>query len=149
MAVEIEHEAQKELFTRIEGYLRQSFGELVDPAEQGRPGFWLMMGRIPLAVCAYPMAPTRQLWDITSFLGQEINVNEDVMKFLLTKNSSYRFGTLYLDDEEGIRFDHSLVGESTTKDSLALVQRLMSRTVDDIDDALNMQFTLIGSPPPS
>lgn len=131
--------AQVELHQRIQGYLRESFGELVKDAPDGSACF-VALGRIGVRVEAEAVGDGDALVESYSWIAQDLTVDEALGSFLAHRNAGLRFGALCVDGEGAVIFRHALFAESASKIVLARLVEVMADTADTIDQELRERF---------
>ncbi len=137
--MQLEQQAQEDLYARVATYLRQGFGELAQASDDS-PLFSIWLGNVGIRVAVEAVGEDRAVVDVATWLGRGVSVTEEVAHHLLRKNTELRFGTLGVDEDGDITFDYSLLGESVTKDALSRVVRIFSATADQLDNELMMRF---------
>jgi hypothetical protein len=137
--MELDHKAQEDLYARVASYLKQAFGELAE-ADPDQPVFVLGLGRIAMRIGASSIGDAGAVVDIWTWIGHGITVTPDIALHLVRKNGQLRFGALGLDSDGDILYDHALLDESVSKDSLARIVRVMAASAEELDDELTMRF---------
>jgi hypothetical protein len=131
--------AQAELHKRVDGYLREAFGELVKEAPDGS-AFFVPLGRIGIRVEVEAVGADQALVESYSWIAQDLTVDDALGSFLAHRNAGLRFGALCVDGEGAVIFRHALFAESTTKTVLARLVEVMADTADTFDQELRERF---------
>ena len=131
--------AQAELHKRVDGYLREAFGELVKEAPDGT-AFFVPLGHIGVRVEVEAVGAQDALVECYAWIGQDLAVDEALGSFLAHRNAGLRFGALCVDGEGAVIFRHALFPESAIKTVLARLVEVMADTADTIDQELRERF---------
>jgi hypothetical protein len=137
--MEATNEASQELYARVATYLRQSFGELAEESDSGE-AFYLALSRSVFVIRVVAVNEDAAVLHIYTWVGRGLTVTGEVATHLLTKNYGLWFGTLGLDTEGEINFEHAFPSTSVTKEGLSRVLRHMSASAEEIDNELSMLF---------
>jgi hypothetical protein len=140
MPMEFENQAQEALHARVTVCLAQAFGELAEPLESDEPAFWLSLGKAGVLITVDANGPEMASAMVLIQLAEGLPITPTVGEFLARKNHELPFGALTIGDDDIISYRHILFGECVTKDTLAILIRVMASSSEAIEDELNMRF---------
>ena len=124
--------AQTELHDRVEGYLRESFGDLLSSAPS-EPAFFVALGRVGVRVEIEAVGADAAIVECYSWIAQSALVDENLAAFLSHRNASMRFASLCVDGEGAVIIRHAMFSEATSKELLARLVQSLAAAADEVD----------------
>jgi hypothetical protein len=126
---------QEEVYKKVEGYLRELFGEMVKkPAE--RPVFLLRRGSTIIHIAIAPWGEDEAVVVVRAYVNFGADLVRDLLEFLVKQNSKMRFGAFGADDDGDIFFEHTIVGSTCDKKEIKASVLAVGSTADDYDEQI-------------
>ncbi len=133
--MEFATEAHKVCYEKIAGYIKELFGEFAD-IRPDKPFFGLSMGSAFVQVAVFPWGDDDAVVSARAYTVMGAELKPDLLKYLLEKNNTMRFGAFGLDADGDIFFHHAIVGSTCDKKELRTTVMAVMRTADDLDDQI-------------
>lgn len=137
--MEFKHDAQKAIYGKVAGMLKEVFGEMARPREDG-PAFTVHYGSAFVNVSVDAWGDDDAVVTARSWVVTEVEMVPELMHFLLRENNDFRFGAFGIDDDEDIFFEHAIVGSTCQKEELKASIMAVLRTADDYDDQITSRW---------
>ena len=138
--MEFETKAQEEVYRKVEGYLKELFGEMVRPMPD-KPKFITMpMGSAIAYVGIIPWTEDEAVINIRSYVVTDAEIDDELMHFLLQKNGEVIFGAFGLDSDDDIFFDHTILGSTCDKEEIAHSIMSVLSVADKYDDEIRSRW---------
>lgn len=126
---------QQACYEKIQPWLHDLY-ENVYSSPHDVPVFVLPLGSATATVEVLPWGNTEAIISTWSYVVTGAEITQDLMKFLLQKNSELQFGVFSIDDDGDIRFHTTLVGSTCDRDELQTLVSSVLQTADQYDDAI-------------
>jgi hypothetical protein len=140
--MEFKTEAHKKAYEKTLGYLHTLFGEVNVKVTEGT--LVLQEGSTFAYVRAFPIGEQKSGVEIFSYVVVDIDVTEDLMRYLLTYNLRLILGGFGLsigDDGKGtVLLTHTILGDSMDREELYASVSAIARVADDLDDHIVKTF---------
>jgi hypothetical protein len=140
--MEFKSEAHRRAYDKTRDYLRELFGEAnIKPMNSM---FALQEGSTFVYVRTFPIGEQKAGVEIFSYVVIDVNVTEELMRYLLTYNLRLVFGGFGLSVDDGgkgaIVLTHTILGEGMDRDELYASVSAIAQVADDLDDKLVANF---------
>ena len=140
--MEFRTEAHKTVYEKTRNYLHTLFGEvnvkLMDDT------FVLQEGSTFIYVRTFPIGDKKTGVEIFSYVVVDVDVTEELMRYLLTYNLRLILGGFGLSPgEEGkgaVLLTHTILGNSMDREELYSSVSAIARVADDLDDQIVSAF---------
>jgi hypothetical protein len=134
---EFEHDAHKQAYEKVGGYLKDSFGSQGFTANPAVPVYVGVTGSALVEVGVLPWGSDDAVVVVRSccVMGMD-EVPAECMKFLLESNYNFRFGAFGLDGESDVVFEHTLAAGKLDKEELEASVVAVQGTADRFDDEI-------------
>lgn len=126
---------QQACYEKIQPWLTDLYENVYSPPYD-MPVFVLPLGSATATVEVLPWGNTEAIISTWSYVVTGAEITQDLMKFLLKKNSELQFGVFSIDDDGDIRFHTTLVGSTCDRDELQTSVSSVLQTADKYDDAI-------------
>jgi hypothetical protein len=127
--------AQAEAHEKVSGYLSELFGEMAKPVPT-RAVFLLQMGSTLTHIVVAPWGDDDAVVMVRAYVVYGADLAPDLLRYLLEKNASMRFGAFGLDRDGDIFFEHSIVGSTCDKEELKASIMAVTHTADRQDEQI-------------
>ena len=140
--MEFKSDTQKNVYEKTRDQLHTLFGEVnvkvLDDTFVMQEGSTFVYARV------FPIGDKRAGVEIFSYVVVDVDVTEDLMRFLLTYNLRLILGGFGLsigEDGKGtVMLTHTILGDSMEREELYASVSAIARVADDIDDQLVEKF---------
>jgi hypothetical protein len=138
--VEFEHEAQLELYARVEQYLRSAFGDAVS-VDQDEPVFFVERAGRSFLVMVPATGPNTAVAMVYTKPAEGFAITPQVEDFLLRRGHERTpFGIVGLEEDDQITVHHVLFGETVTQETLARLLQLLAECCEELEGELESRF---------
>lgn len=135
-------EAHKSVYQKTRDYLYTLFGEVNVKAIDEM--FVLQEGSTFVYVRTFPIGEKKSGVEVFSYVVAEVEVTEQLMRYLLTYNLRLVLGAFGLDcgeESKGtVLLTHTILGDSMDREELYGSVTAVARLSDDMDDQIVMTF---------
>jgi hypothetical protein len=133
--MKFETPVQKACYEKIQPWLKDLYENVYSPSHD-TPLFVLPLGSATANVEVLPWGNSEAIISTWSYVVTGAEVTQDLMRFLLKKNSELQFGVFSIDDDGDIRFHTTLVGSTCDRQELQTLVSSVLETADKYDDAI-------------
>jgi hypothetical protein len=133
--MDFKSDVQKQVYDRVKPWLEELFGDVVRPRED-LPAFGVRKGSGYVTVYVWPWGESEAYVLTRSYVVAGAGINEELLKFLLQKNTELTFGAFGLDEDNDILFEHSIVGSCCDRDELLASVNAVLHAADTYDDEI-------------
>jgi hypothetical protein len=132
--------AQRQLHAQAGSLLRAAFGEAVRDAP-GEPAYFVAVGRVGVRVNVEAVGDADAVRELYAWIAQGLAVTPEVGLYLAERNIAMRFGSLAVDGERAIIFQHSLFAEAVGAVVLGRLVGVLASSADALDQELRERFS--------
>jgi hypothetical protein len=140
--MEFSTEAHKRVYDQTRDYLHSLFGEVNIKVMDDT--FVLQEGSTFVYVRTFPIGEKKSGVEIFAYVVVDVDVTEQLMRYLLTYNLRLILGGFGLARGEGekgtVLLTHTILGESMDRDELYGSVSAIARVADDLDDQIVAAF---------
>ncbi len=140
--MEFKTEAHQRVHETTRGYLQTLFGEVNVKVMDDT--FVLQEGSTFVYVRAFPIGEKKSGVEVFAYVVVDVEVTEQLMRYLLTYNLRLILGAFGLARGEGdkgtVLLTHSILGESMDREELYGSVSAIARVADDLDDQIVTAF---------
>jgi hypothetical protein len=140
--MEFKTDAHKKAYGKTRDFLHTLFGEV--NVKMMDDTFVLQEGSTFVYVRTFPIGEKRSGVEIFSYVVVDIDVTEELMRYLLTYNLRLMFGAFGLSLGEGGKgtalLTHTILGDLMDREELYASVSAIARVADDIDDQIVTAF---------
>ncbi|HKP84852.1 MAG TPA: hypothetical protein VJZ26_02070 [Blastocatellia bacterium] len=140
--MEFKSDAHKKAYEKARDYLRALFGEVNVKATDDT--FALQEGSTFVYVRAFAIGDKKSGVEVFSYVVADVDVTEDLMRYLLTHNLRLILGGFGLsigeDGKGAIVLTHTILGDSMDREELYASVSAIARVADDLDDQIVSSF---------
>jgi hypothetical protein len=140
--MEFKTEAHKEIYEKTRQFLHTLFGEV--NVRELDDTFTLPEGSTFVYVRAFPIGDKKSGVEVFSYVVVDLDVSEELMRFLLTYNLKLILGGFGLSIGENgkgsVLLTHTILGDTMTRDELYASVTAIARVADDLDDSIVTSF---------
>jgi len=140
--MEFRTEAHKRVYEKARNYLHSLFGEVNVKVMDDT--FVLQEGSTFLYVRTFPIGEKKAGVEIFSYVAVDVDVTEELMRYLLTYNLRLILGAFGLSVGEGnkaaVLLTHTILGDSMDREELYGSVSAIARVADDLDDQIVSAF---------
>ena len=140
--MEYKSDAHKKAYEKTRDYLRALFGEV--NVKTMDDTFALQEGSTFVYARAFPIGDKKSGVEIFSYVVVDVEVTEDLMRYLLTYNLRLILGAFGLsigeDGKGAIVLTHTILGDSMDREELYGSVSAIARVADDLDDQIVSAF---------
>ena len=140
--MEFKTEAHRDVYDKTRQYLHTLFGEV--NVKELDDTFTLQEGSTFVYVRSFPIGDKKSGVEVFSYVVVELDITEELMRFLLTYNLKLILGGFGLSiAEEGkgsVLLTHTILGDTMTRDELYSSVTAIARVADDLDDRIVASF---------
>ncbi|MFM7888309.1 MAG: T3SS (YopN, CesT) and YbjN peptide-binding chaperone 1 [Pseudanabaena sp.] len=133
--MKFETSVQKACYEKIQLWLKDLYDNVYSPPYD-MPVFVLPLGSATATVEVLPWGNSEAIISTWSYVVTGAEITQDLMRFLLKKNSELQFGVFSIDDDGDIRFHTTLVGSTCDRQELQTLVSSVLETADQYDDAI-------------
>jgi len=140
--MEFKTEAHQRVYEKTRGYLHTLFGEVNVKVMDDT--FVLQEGSTFVYVRAFPIGEKKSGVEIFAYVVVDVEVTEQLLRYLLTYNLRLILGAFGLARGEGnkgtVLLTHSILGDSMDREELYGSVSAIARVADDLDDQIVTAF---------
>jgi type III secretion system-like peptide-binding chaperone len=140
--MEFKTEAHQRVYEKTRGYLQTLFGEVNVKVMDDT--FVLQEGSTFVYVRAFPIGEKKSGVEIFAYVVVDVEVTEQLMRYLLTYNLRLILGAFGLARGEGdkgtVLLTHSILGDSMDREELYGSVSAIANVADDLDDQIVTAF---------
>lgn len=140
--MEFKTEAHQKAFEKTRGYLNTLFGEVNVKVMDDT--FVLQEGSTFIYVRTFPIGENKSGVEVFSYVVVDVEVTEQLMRYLLTYNLRLILGAFGLARGEGskgtVLLTHTILGDSMDREELYGSVTAIARVADDVDDQIVTAF---------
>jgi hypothetical protein len=133
--MEFETDTQREVYEKIEPWMKELFGIFVKKRED-TPYFGVSIGSAYVHVGVQPFEDDRVTITSRAYVVTDVEIEPQLMEFLLRENDKVRFGAFGLDKDLDVFFEHSIEGTTCDFDGLKNAILAVGYTADQYDDQI-------------
>jgi hypothetical protein len=133
--MEFQTGAQRECYEKIAPWMKEIFGDFM-VARNDIPILSVLVGSAYASVGVSAWGEDDAVITARSYVVTGVEMNEELMLFLLQENDRMRFGAYGLDKDKDIFFEHAIVGSTCDKEELKASVMAVILTADNEDDKL-------------
>ncbi len=139
--VEFKSEAQRLCYARVKEFGRDLFGEMFERSSKPKqPTFFLRFGSSSIAVTVNAWGEDDAMVDVWSWVITNIEMQADLMEYLLRRNYELRFGAFRLDKNDDIHLSHVILGSELDKKELRSSVLAVAHVADEEDDVIKSRW---------
>lgn len=127
--------AQRELHTRVGGWLRELFGEGARPRDEA-PAFLVTVGSAVAQVTISPWQNEEAVVHVRAGVVEDVDVTHDLALFLLERNGEMRIGAFAIDPGGSVFLEYTLLGAGSDKAGLRAAVQAVVSTAEKSDDII-------------
>ena len=128
-------EAQQDCYQKVADWLPEICDRISDPVTDN-PIFSLQFGSATVLVEIKPFRELESVIYIWAYVATDVEINADLLLYLLKQNDSFRFGGFSMADEGDIRFHVTLLGASCQQNEFKLALTEVLESADRYDDLI-------------
>ncbi len=128
-------EAQQDCYQKVADWLPKICDRISDPVTDN-PIFSLQFGSATVLVEIKPFRELESVIYIWAYVATDVEINADLLLYLLKQNDSFRFGGFSMADEGDIRFHVTLLGASCQQNEFKLALTEVLESADRYDDLI-------------
>lgn len=128
-------EAQKDCYQKVADWLPEICDRISNPFTDS-PIFSLQFGSATVLVEIRIFRQVETVIYIWAYVATEVEVNDDLLRFLLKQNDVFRFGGFSMADDGDIRFHVTLLGSSCQQNEFKLAVTEVLESADRYDDEI-------------
>ena len=140
--MEFKSDAHKKAYEKTEDFLHTLFGEVNVKVMDDT--FVLQEGSTFVYIRTFPIGEKKSGVEIFSYVVVDIDVTEEMMRYLLTYNLRLMLGAFGLslgEDGKGtVLLTHTILGDSMDREELYASVSAIARVADDLDDQIVATF---------
>ena len=140
--MEFKTEAHERAYEKTRGYLHTLFGEVNVKVMDDT--FVLQEGSTFVYVRAFPIGEKKSGVEVFAYVAVDVEVTEQLMRYLLTYNLRLILGGFGLARGEGdkgtVLLTHTILGDSMDREELYGSVSAIARVADDLDDQIVTAF---------
>jgi len=140
--MEFKTEAQKRVFENMRDHLTALFGEI--NVKEMDDALMLQEGSTFIYLRAFPIGESKAGVEVFSYVAVDVDVTEELMRFLLTYNLKLILGAFGMSIGENgkgtIVLTHTVLGDAMDRDELYGSVSAIARVADDMDDQIVKAF---------
>jgi len=133
--MEFRSEAQRACYEKIAPWVKEIFGEFA-VARSDRPSFGVVVGSAFTGIAVLPWGDDDAVISTRSYVVTKVELTPELMRYLLERNDSMRFGAFGVDSDGDIFFEHAIVGSSCDRNELKASVFAVAMTADRFDDEI-------------
>ena len=140
--MEFKSEAHKKAYEKTRDFLHTLFGEVTVKTMDDT--FVLQEGSTFVYIRTFPISETASGVEIFSYVVVDVDVTEELMRYLLTYNLRLMLGAFGLSIGEGgkatVLLTHTILADSMDRGELYASVTAIARVADDLDDQIVTTF---------
>lgn len=140
--MEFKTETQKQAYEKMRDHLTALFGEI--NVKEMDDALMLQEGSTFIYLRAFPIGENKAGVEVFSYVAVDVDVTEDLMRFLLTYNLKLILGAFGMSIGENgkgtIVLTHTILGDTMERDELYGSVSAIARVSDDMDDQIVKMF---------
>lgn len=133
--MKFENTAQKQTYEKVAKWLQELWGDK-PKALSSAPIFSVHAGSAVIQVSVKPFGDNDSYVVAISWVVRDIELEPDLMEFLLKENDRVKFGGFGVDGDDDIFFRHAIVGSTIDKKELETLVVAVAITADEYDDKI-------------
>lgn len=119
---------------KVEGFLKKMYKSTFEKHEDGR--FLVFEGTTAIQTVIRPWHENDVVVESFSYVVQNANIDDNLMKFLLRENAVIHFGAFGLTFDGTIIFNHSLAGANLDENEFTASIKSVARIADYYDERI-------------
>ncbi|CAN1208949.1 T3SS (YopN, CesT) and YbjN peptide-binding chaperone 1 [Tumidithrix helvetica PCC 7403] len=127
--------AQQACYEKIAGWVKEIYAGATTPA-QDLPLFLLRQGSTAAAIEVLPWGEAEAIISIWSYVVTDVEIDPDLLRYLLKLNDRAHFCGFSMDDDGDIRIHATLLGTSCDRTNLSLAVKEVLDSGDRYDDEI-------------
>lgn len=139
MPIKFDTPAQEQTYTKMLANMKELFGEYCT-AHPEYPRVDLQYGSAFVVTICLPWGENDAIVRTRCYVVTGVELQPDLLEWLLKQNYNVRFGAFGIDDENDIFFQHTIVGSSMDKDELKAMVMAVVWTSDESDDIITQRW---------
>lgn len=140
--MEFKNAAHRQAYEKTRDYLHLIFGEVGVRVMDGI--FMMQEGTTFVYVRTFPIGEKNAGVEVFSYVVVDVDVSEDLMRFLLTYNLKLVLGAFGLaigeDGKASVVLTHTLLGDNMQREELYATVSAIARVADDLDNQIVAAF---------
>ncbi|HVG20108.1 MAG TPA: hypothetical protein VNI02_13740 [Blastocatellia bacterium] len=140
--MEFKTDDHKRVYEKTRDFLHTLFGEVNVKTMDGT--FVLQEGSTFVYVRTFPIGDKKSCVEVFSYVAVDVEVTEELMRYLLTYNLRLMLGAFALSPSEGgkgaVLLSHTILGDSMDREELYASVTAIARVADDLDDQIVASF---------
>jgi hypothetical protein len=137
--MEFQTNAQKAVYEKVAGILRDEFGKQAQ-AREDVPAFFLRAGSAFVQVTVSSINEKHTAVRAHSWVVTGVENTPELLQYLLKENLNMRFGAFGVDQVGDVCFTHAVLGESLDNPALMYTVMAVASTADEYDDQIVQRF---------
>ena len=137
---EFETEEHQRCYHAVAKFGRELFGEITFRPLEDDSAFNMTHGSSNIHIIVIPVGQDRSVVRIVSSVITDIEISEDLCRYLLELNSQLTFGGFSLDEDGDICISHTIVGQTLDKDEIAASVTSICEIADRYDDVIRNNY---------
>lgn len=133
------NEAEHRALDFVVDTLRAAYGE-DDVKGTERGVFFVRGGPNAIRVRVTPISGDAAIVDVYTWVGHDVEVTDDLCRYLLDRNTQIRFGKASIDRDGDILLEHSLFPEQLSATVLLRLVELVAELADQVEGELRKRF---------
>ena len=133
--MEFETNAQQEVYEKIEPWMKELFG-IFSKKREDAPFFGVNIGSSFVHVGVHSWGEDDATITVRSYVVTSIEINQELLEFLLVENDSMRFGAFGMDKDKDIFFEYTLIGSTSSIEDIKDAVLAVGYTADKYDDQI-------------
>ncbi len=137
--MKFETNVQEACYNQVTVWMRELFDKF-PCIIKGLPGISLFMGSALVEIFVFPWGDDEAIINTRSYVVTDVELQPNLMEFLLRENSKMRFGAFGIDENDNIIFEHTIVGSTCDKPELEASVKAVLKVADEYDDKIVEQW---------
>jgi hypothetical protein len=133
--MEFQSQAQKETYEKLVPWMKEIFGTFA-AFRNDAPVIGVMIGSALAQVGVSPWGQDDATITTRSYVVTEVEMSNDLMRYLLQENDRMRFGAFGVDKDDDVFFEHTIVGSTCDKEEIKASVMAVVITADQYDDQI-------------
>jgi hypothetical protein len=133
--MEFDTQAQQNTYEKVLPWVAELFGGSV-LRKPDAPVIGVMYGSAFAQIGIFPWGEDDAVITTRSYVVTDVELNPELLHYLLHENAGMRFGAFGIDDEGDIIFEHTIVGSGCDQKELESSVIHVARTADEYDDLI-------------
>jgi hypothetical protein len=138
--LEFASEGHRSTFALLRRCAGELFAEDALSYADDRPAVYMRQGSTMLAAEVVPIEIHSSFVELYSYLVRDIDVTEELCRYLLAANAELPFGSFAIWRENVVLFRHRLLGDTLDEYQLTLVLGALAELADEWDDEIVASF---------